>query len=619
MPAALRHILWTGSRFARIIAAMTTTQGTKTWKRLGGELLAAVDREFERAVLTPARAFWPALVHPRGLAAYDRAGADLVAFKDEGGIEAVLQCKGFFKAEGLQNDQFAAFDKSIKSFARSELTTDVYAVVHNQDGRNCEVARRIDSALEALVRTGKAKRVIQWDRIAFLQALEARLRETIGARIGEETAVMLGWLEEQFAYGRTYVPEVPVSRGKLTLRRGQPPLIEPSDRPHQRTDIADALTRASGRWTLLTGLFGTGKTSAALHAARLSPQRILYVHAGNIEPRYGEGGTNTLMARILEALSVYGDFDADERGLFERLSGPLLRQLLQGGETDALLILDALDENRTLGSPDSIMRFASALAELRCPIIMTTREEHFRATFGNFDHLFDELSTKGGNTRDVSLLELQPWTDREVLAFTKASAAEAPDNRHLAALNEAVAAGGDGGWGVEFLRHPLFLRMIVDLAAEGADPSRTRSGLIASWVWAKLTRDLKSGRATPVPVEDRNLFLENMERVMTAAAAAMVEDDEDGIRLRDTIGSNQFVTLSEAVFATRSLDVGRAISISLLVPVAVRHRGEVPLRFTHRAFQEFFLARHLVESGIPPDRFPGEVRQFHAEMTASSA
>ena len=595
---------------------MTTTQGTTTWKRLGGELLAAVDREFERAVLPPARAFWPDLVQPRGMAAYDRAGADLVAFKDEGGIEAVLQCKGFFKAEGLQNDQFGAFDKSIKSFARSGLTTDLYAVVHNQDGRNRDVARQIDTALEALVIKGKAKRVIQWDRIAFLHALETRLREMIGSRIGEQTAVMLDRLEEQFAFGRTYVPEVPVSRGKLTLRRGQPPLIEPPDRPHQRTDIADALTRASGRWTLLTGLFGTGKTSAALHAARLSPQRILYVHAGNIEPRYGEGGTNTLMARIVEALSVYGDFEADERGLFERLSGPLLRQLLQGGETDALLILDALDENRTLGSPDAIMRFASALAELRCPIIMTTREEHFRATFGNFDHLFDELSTKGGNTRDVTLLELQPWTDREVLAFTKSSAAEAPDNHHLAALNEALAAGGDGGWGLDFLRHPFFLRMIVDLAAEGGDPSRTRSGLIASWVWAKLTRDLKSARATPVPIEDRNLFIERMEEVMTAAAAAMVEDHQDGIRLRDTIGSNEFVSLCEAVFRTGGVDLGGAISVSLLVPVAVRHRGEVPLRFTHRAFQEFFLARHLVERGVSAERFPDAVQEFHAELSS---
>jgi hypothetical protein len=598
---------------------MTATLGTKTWKRFSGELLAAVDREFERAILTPARAFWPALVQPRGMAAYDRAGADLVAFKEEGGIEAVIQCKGFFKAEGLQNDQLAAFEKSIRSFDESGLTTDTYAVVHNQDARNRDVSQKIDSALQTLVKKGKAKRVIQWDRIAFLHALEGRLREMVGARIGEESVLMLDQLDQQFAYGRTYVPDVPVSHRNLTLRRGQPPLIRAMGASRQSTNIAESLTRATRRWTLLTGLFGTGKTSAALHAARMSPQRILYVHAGSIEPRYGEGGTNTLMGRIVEALSVFGDFEADERGLFERLAGPMLRQLLQAGDTDALLILDALDENRSLGSPEAMTRFASSLAELRCPIIMTTREEHFRATFGNFDHLFDELSTKGGNARDVTLLELQPWTEREVLAFTRASAAETPDNRHLTALNEKLAAGGDGGWGVEFLRHPLFLRMIVDLAAEGGDPSRTRSGLIASWVWAKLTRDLKSARATPVPVEDRNLFLENMERVMTAAAAAMVEEDEAGIRLRDTIGSNQLVALCEAAFATGGVDLGRAISVSLLVPVAVRHRSEVPLRFTHRAFQEFFLARHLVESGVAPDRFPGEVRQFHAEMSASSA
>jgi hypothetical protein len=104
-----------------MILRVTATQGTKPWKRLGGELLAAVSRDFERAALTPARAFWPALIQPRGLAPYDNAGADLIAFKDGGGIDVVIQCKGLFKAEGLQDDQFSQFRKSITSFRNSGL------------------------------------------------------------------------------------------------------------------------------------------------------------------------------------------------------------------------------------------------------------------------------------------------------------------------------------------------------------------------------------------------------------------------------------------------------------------------------------------------------------------
>ncbi|HZG45125.1 MAG TPA: hypothetical protein VEZ41_02505, partial [Allosphingosinicella sp.] len=124
--------------------------GTSPWKRLSGELVAAIGRDFERAVLPIARAIWPALVQPRGMATYDSAGADLVAFKDDGGLEVVIQCKGVFKAEGLQDDQFASFAKSIASFAQSGLSTDAYVVIHNQDSRNQKVADQIDAALSGL-------------------------------------------------------------------------------------------------------------------------------------------------------------------------------------------------------------------------------------------------------------------------------------------------------------------------------------------------------------------------------------------------------------------------------------------------------------------------------------
>jgi len=584
------------------------------WKRLGGELLAAVDRDFERAALIPCRAFWPALIKPQGLAHYDRAGADLVAFKQDGALEVVIQCKGFFKAEGLQDDQFGAFEKSIDAFERSGLVTETFVVLHNQDSRNQLVAGKIDDALERLISVKRAQRVIQWDRPAFLRALEARLRGMVAERLGEQSALMLAQLDRQFAHGGAYVPDVPVRHQKLRLRRGHKPQIDAVGKHARQTNIAEALTQAKYPWTLLTGLFGSGKTSAALHAARLAPQQILYVHAGSIEPRYGEGGTNSLMARIVETLSIFGDFEADERALFERLAGPVLRQLLSADETDALLILDALDENRTLGTPEAITRFASALSELRSPIIMTTREEHFRATFGNFDHLFDELSMKSGTVREVALLALEPWTNAEVIDFVAAAAAEEPDNPHLRSLRDALLRGEDGGWGQEFLRHPFFLRMIVDLTAEGSDPAASRSELIGSWVWSKLVRDLKTARSTPVEVHDRNSFIERMEGMMAEIAGEMVEQDKDGVRLLDTIGSARVVAICENIFETQGLDLGRAISVSLLIPTAVRHRGEVPVRFTHRAFQEYFLAGRLLDAGIDPEPYPESVRAFRAEL-----
>lgn len=600
---------------------MSATQGTKTWKRLSGELQAATDRDFERAVLPLARAIWPNLVQPRGMKVFDRAGADLVEFGEDDELVAVVQCKGLFKVEGLADDQFPQFEQSIDSFRKSGLKAGTFAIVHNQDGRNTAITARIENALAPLVTSGQVDKAILWDRKAFLRVVEDRLRDMVHARVYEQTGLMLEQMDQQFGYGRTYVAEVPVARKALSLRRGQPPLIREWGQCESTTNIATALAASDARWTLLTGLFGTGKTSAALHAARLFPNRILYVHAASLEPAYGEGGTNSVMARVLTAMSVFEDFPEDDRGLFHRLAGPMLRQILQANEADSVLIIDALDENRSLSTPGAITRFASALAELRCPIIMTTREEHFRATFGNFDHLFDGLSTKGGNLGEVGLLELEPWSDVQILSLVDAAASEAPDSLGLRALQRALVAGEDADWRDDLLRHPFFLRMIIDLAAEDHAPSRTQVEIIGDWVWSKLARDLRAGRALPVPVKDRNQFIEQMELCMTAVAGEMVEPNGDVCGLTDTIGSDRVIEIYETLLGISGVDLGSAIAVSLIVPVSTRQRGTVQLRFSHRAFQEYFLARHLVNTGSSLEGFPDQIIEFckHLRLQSRSA
>jgi len=590
-----------------------SVHGSSAWKRVNGALIAAVDRDFERAVLPLMRIFWPQMIQPRGLGAYDKAGVDLLAFGKNDSIECAVQCKGFFKAEGLLDEQFPPIATSIRKFARSGLKTKTYILVHNQDGRNEEVAAKIDAALATLVASGCAENVVQWNRRQFQKAVADLLRQLVGERIAEQSDLMLRQLDRQFVHGRTYVADVPVSHMLLSLRRGQAPLIKEVRERHLINRVADTLANTTGRWTLLTGLYGSGKTTAALHAARTSPRRILYVHAGTLLEPHGVGGTNSLMSRILQALALFGDFDEDERNLFSGLTGPILRQFLSSKDSNAVLIVDALDENRSFATPEGITIFASSLAELVCPIILTTREEHFRATFGNFDHLFDELSVKGGNMGAIALLSLGPWEDEQVSQLVQAIAAEEPSNLLLSEFSSALNRGDSAGWDQDLLRHPLFLRMIVDLVAEGVEPSELRAELVEQWVWRKLTRDLKAARLTPVPVVDRDEFIEKMLSVMTRVASAMTVDGTDRLELSEVLPSNEVVAIVEDVFGTQGVSLTAAISVSLLVPTNVRFRGSVPIRFSHRGFQEYFLARHAVETGEPIDRYPGSVRDLAEE------
>ena len=590
--------------------------GSKAWKQLSGELAVAVDRDFERAVLPLIRILWPQMTQPRGLAAFDKAGVDLVALDDDERIECAVQCKGFFKLEGLADDQFGQIAKSLTTFRRSGLVADTYILLHNRDGRNKAIAAKIDAALADLVDAGVAKKVVQWDRFAFLKAIEAKLTEMMRERVSEQSALMLAQMDAQFRYGQTYVPDVPVRHEMLTLERGSGPIIREVRKSRRIGRVTDALRSARGRWTMLLGLFGSGKTAAALHAARSSPLRILYVHAGSLRDTVYHG-TNAMMGRILDALAIFGDFEADDRALFGRLASPMLRQLLANPDGEATLIIDALDENHFLASPVGMGKLASSLAELTCPVVLTTRIEHFRSTIGNFDHLFDELSTKGGNMDAIALLTLDPWERGQVAQLVAACAAEEPDNVSLAAFAKEVSGGRDGGWPAELLGHPLFLRMIIDLVADGAAPTDDRPRLIESWIWRKLKRDFKAERALPVEAVDRNAFIEKMEVAMQHVAAAMVIADGEGYELAETLPSGEVIAIVERLFNVDGLDLSRAIAASLLVPVDARFRGSVPVRFSHRAFQEYFLARHIIDAELDPLQFPVAVRSLAADLASA--
>ena len=590
------------------------TTGGKAWGQLSGELMTAVDRDFERAALPLLRALWPHMVQPRGLAAYDKAGVDLVAIDEQDAIDCVVQCKGFFKLEGLADDQLGQITKSLTKFNRSGLTTRTFILLHNQDGRNKAIAEKIDVALAELIAAGVALTVHQWDRYAFMNAIREKLADMVAKRVSEQSELMLAQMDAQFRHGREYIPDVPVKHEVLTLRRGNAPLLREVRKKHRIERVVDALATTTGRWTLLLGLFGSGKTSAALHAARSSPSRILYVHAGSLGDTMHHG-THAIMARILDALAIFGDFEADERALFGRLASSLLRQLLSEKQSQAVLILDALDENPFLGSPAGVSHFASSLAELVCPVVLTTRTEHFRATLGNFDHLFDDLSVKGGNMDAIAVLSLDPWDWEQVKLLAAASAAEDPSNTWLAGLAEDVAAGRDTGWPEDLLMHPLFLRMIIDLAAEGVSPSTTHPELIQNWVWRKLTRDLRAPRALPFKIADSNAFLEKAERAMERIAAAMLVEIDGAQQLTETLPSEQVIEIVEEAIGISGLDLGRAISVSLLVPTEARFRGSVPIRFSHRVFQEYFLARHIVAAGASATNFPEAIKVLVDNMT----
>jgi hypothetical protein len=595
---------------------MRGLMSTKPWQELNARLLAATDRDFERAVLPLLRCMWPDLEQCPARKDYDNRGVDLISFSRDDTIACAIQCKGFFKIEGLADDQFFPIKDSIEKFRNSGLHTKTYILIHNQDARNRNVANKIDGLLKQLVSEGVADEALQWDRHELFDALQKRLWEMLDDRIAEQAKMQLDQASRRFRLTEDHVAAVPLKRRHLTLKRGdQAQLTELALLTPRRT-VAAAIAEDRSHWTLLIGLFGSGKTTACLAASTLPNDRFIYVPASALEPARGEMGTNVLMEKLLQALSVYADFRDDDRKEFERLASAMLRKDLSENDSNAILIIDGLDENRSLSGPVNMTRLASTLAELRCRIVLSTRSEHFNAAFGNYDHLFDELAIKGvpGN---IPVIELGDWDWEQIAELARHAIAKEPGNSKLENFLSAVERQSTAGWDEELLRHPLFLSMILELVANGNDPTSNLAGIIHSWIRQKLIRDLKVARLVPVEIADRDVFLDQTMRLMSDVAAEMTETGETGaIELTEVLNSTTVLEKAEAIYGQTGIALHSIVGTSLLIPLSARYWTSVSMRFSHRIFQEYFLAAHLAERGLSANAYPEAVQNLHQAMVA---
>jgi hypothetical protein len=401
----------------------------------------------------------------------------------------------------------------------------------------------------------------------------------------------------------------------LVLPRGEVPRVELVAASQLRKPVWLIGEPADTRWTLLIGLYGTGKSTAALHAARERKRIVIYARCADLSAREGSIGTNVLMEAIIRSLGLFEDFEEEGRQRLLRLSSTILRAVLAGNDADALLILDGLDENRQYATAKGIITLSSVLAELRCQILLTTREEHFNATFANFDTLFEEHSTKGGASRVARIYRLEPWRDDQVADFLeKACAHDAEASPVLRQLRGRLAKGEIGDRELALLRHPLFLQMITALAVNGEESGTTGAEVLGRWTTLKMKRDLEVDRPLPDEVWNIGDYVAAMHKALGVVAAAMVEQRDGDILLKETVSEATVLEAMRHSFPNQRQTLLTATSASLLLPTGPRTGSASELVFSHRLFQEYYLARHLAESEAPWENYPYEIVKLCREL-----
>ena len=311
-------------------------------------------------------------------------------------------------------------------------------------------------------------------------------------------------------------------------------------------------------------------------------------------------------------MTLFPELDEPTSAELDRLCGTLLRGILSNPDEKFAVVIDALDESLRYSSPHGLIQLTNELEELRCPVVLITRKEHFDATFGNFEMALSELtrgnlSIKGGAQREAMIFSLESWTTIEVKEFLSRCIEEAKETeqQHIERLLKMATDGRLAAMFGDLQNHPLFLQMLVDIASEGQSTPRDPAMLIERWSRQKIRRDISVGRPLPWPVEDASVFVDDILRLMEDVAAAMVQVSGDDVTLRDDLSTDE-ILLAVAARGHGAIEIVNLVNTSLLVPVERRTGKILKVRFYHRVLQDYFLARYLVNKE-PSFQVPKEV------------
>ncbi|MBI2424283.1 MAG: hypothetical protein HYV27_15735 [Candidatus Hydrogenedentes bacterium] len=586
------------------------------WKKHKGKLWASVGSEFERSVINYLRLLWPTLVRVPARGARDQMGIDLQAIAS-GRLECVVQCKGF-EVESIGPEQIRQMVNSIEKFRASNVRCNSYVLIYNRDSRSKAMREKLEPLLEEIVADGQAQTALLWSlddlRLKMGEAIEDRLKK----RLQENAAELQRRHESLFQFSECIVEDVPAQETILRFARDKPCTRE-EEPPTDRFNICAIRTGWERiRWTIVTGIFGSGKTTMVLNlAVKGFAGTPLYIWAPNLTPN-AFSGTNSLLVDVTQSLGAFSDFDETERRIFEDLAGPVLGVALANENLSHLIVIDGLDENRVFADLIGMQRLSNALSDFRCPIVLTARSEYLMSMFGNFEIAFSEFSAKNAPERPARLVTLCNWKIPQVCEYLQGveyvlgeAASQIVQELRLRILSGNLAPYGD------LVRHPLFLSFIVEDIVEHGIRKIGRTGLISSWIERKLRRDLSiTGRPKVDPALDANAMIVKLNRVMREVAWAMCSRVAHRIGLDESIDEQEIEKIATRVFSVGRISLMPLLLHTLMAPLGYRSSSDRSFRigFALRPVHEYLIAEYLLEEKLSCTDFPDEVTRFYREM-----
>jgi hypothetical protein len=554
---------------------------------------------------------------------YDQLGVDaFVLTSDDERMKTIIQCKGFEVLDYKASQHRQCRDEVAKFIAKGP-TADEYWLVLNRQIKDPALRRELEQDLANLVATGKVKQAALLDQMAMLRKLEVLA-----------TARLFAWAEarrkEQFAFYQ--------SRMEFVRHIDSVPFNERLNDPTSFaiTQLVSFFKELSEHQTgkyrhapkfLVSSEFGFGKTTTLQAIAQRwidSGRHLIYAPAALLDRRAFMNASG--LADSLLELILPDDADLSELALLQFRGA--LRSILTKSE-DWLVLIDGLDENANAFRANSFATLWGSIADLGIPAVLSAREELVELRRAEFH---PNARLKIGPEFDR--IKLDDWNQVLILRFADLYAAAKGGDIPLGyrTFREIIASARYGEVYGDIPKRPLFLGMLVEDAWNEKEPERYLHRLYGTYFRTKFDYDRMSVAAGGVQNRPSGIVdafgydqaRETMIRVMQEAADCMLEvtgplDARTAVH-RDTIGEVKLREIATS-FDIPFVQLEDVAMHSLLQP-----SGREPvtrerlLRFAHRSFQDWFLARQFAEKGREPYLgLPGPTMQFLTAMRADLA
>lgn len=594
---------------------------------LSRQLIACSSSAFRSAVLP----FLRAAFHESALgwrpASVPELGEDHIVWWSGESTPLVTACLAFSGPE-LGEAEIRQVREVIRRFAGSAVRTGLYLLVHNCESRSRDAREAIAAELQELTYAGRAERVESWDRQRLLgEAFNGMLRH---ARAALQEANLSTAPLETLKSQAGFVPLEEVPCGLSLLRFNQHQLFDVVPQPQELLDPATAILDPEGELlTLVTGEFGLGKTTAVARAVARETRPIVYVAGARITK--DTSGKKDFLQQCFDLEQLFSGFPTEDHPTLEKLSRGVIEYLLQDTESQALMIIDGLDESAFLARRGGFQQLFNILQEVRSPIVLTLRTEFWDRGANSFAAALGQHASHGERrNRKIRRIDLLTWGDDRIRMLIGRHRDAASDPTTKGRLEELASLLDQGElfrlYG-DIPRRPLFLRFLLDTVIETGLPAAGtgRARLLHDWVLRKLLRDIQApiaaGGAGRLPIfsenESETRVVDFAWEAMLEAAAAMTEPVQGSLELAADCTLDA-IRRSSPELARIEDPLGIFLN-SLLLSAGLVPRG-LPLRvrFAHRAFHEFFLAWFALTrpGSLPTGSLPDSVRDWMAQIQA---